>query len=264
MRWRAILTVAALLSASVDLSAAPAQPEPVESLLINDSTYGQQRRIWIVKAPASQPPVNLFLFLNGETYLTDLALPSTLQALVSSGKIPPAIAVLVDTSSQRPAELANRAKFAQFITRDLMPQLAQKLGRLPEAKHVAIGGCSVGGVTAAYLAFRHPELFGNVLSQSGAFWRGNEGASEPAEWLTQQLREKPRLPIRFYVEVGGEETVRTPSGVVFIEANRHLRDVLAAKKYTFRYVEVPGAHHDEAHWRDALAAGIMFLSQSTP
>jgi enterochelin esterase family protein len=256
-----LLGAVALFALAAGSLAAEAPQPAVESLLIDDTTYGRQRRVWVYESPGAQEH-HLFIFLGGETYVDELAAPATLQTLVASGQVPPAIAVMVDTSSERPAELANRAKFDRFVTADLLPWLRARLGgRLPEAKKVVVAGFSVGGVTAAYLAFRHPELFGNVLAQSGAFWRGNEGASEPAEWLTGQLRDKPRLPLRFYVEVGAEEVGRTPAGVVFIEANRRLRDVLAAKGYAYRYTEVPNARHDVAHWRSALPAGILYLSR---
>ena len=55
--------------------------------------------------------------------------------------------------------------------------------------------------------FRRPDLFGNVLSQSGAFWRGSEGSNDaPYEWLTSQYAAAARKPIRFLLNVGSTET----------------------------------------------------------
>ena len=254
----------ALLVAILRVTAVHAAEPVVESFTIDDTTYGLQRPVWLYRSPgttgSAQHPYNLFVFLQKE-YVDELAVPATLQKLVASGEIPPAIAVVLDTSTERPTEIANRAKFDRFVTANLLPWLRAKLGRLPEPQHVVIAGFSVGGLTAAYLAYRHPDVFGNVLAQSGAFWRGNEGADEPAEWLTNELRNKPRLPLRFYLEVGSEETRRTPNGVIFVEASRHLRDVLARKEYVFRYSEVPRNIHDPEHLRPTLAAGIVYLSK---
>ena len=36
--------------------------------------------------------------------------------------------------------------------------------------------------------------------------------------------------------------------------------MLAAKKYAFEYVEVPGAKHNPDHWRAALPAAIRYLA----
>jgi hypothetical protein len=55
------------------------------------------------------------------------------------------------------------------------------------------------------------------------------------------------------------ETRPAPNGVIFIEANRHLR-VSAMKKYIFQYSEVPRNTHDPEHLRPTLPAGIVYLS----
>ena len=247
------------------VSAAGAGEPKVESFVLDDTTYGLQRRVWLYRSAGTtgsvKHPYNLFVFLQRE-YVDELAVPAMLEKLVASGEIPPTIAVVLDTSTERPVDIANREKFDRLVTANLLPWLRARLGRLPEPKNVVIAGFSVGGLNAAYVAYRHSDVFGNVLSQSGAFWRGNEGANDPAEWLTNELRNKPRLPLRFYIEVGSEETRRTPNGVVFVEANRHLRDVLAAKEYVFRYSEVPRNIHDPEHLRPTLPAGIVYLSNA--
>ena len=260
MKCLAIAFLATFQAVAVARATEPA----VESLTIDDTTYGVRRSVWLCKSPdtAGPPkrPYNLFVFLQKE-YIDELAVPATLQKLVATGEIPSTVAVVLDTSTERPADIANRAKFDQFVTANLLPWLHAKLGRLPEPKNVVIAGFSVGGLNAAYIAYRHPDVFGNVLAQSGAFWRGNEGANDPPEWLTNELRNKPRLPLRFYIEVGSEETRRSPNGVIFVEANWHLRDVLAMKEYAFRYIEVPRDIHDPEHLRPTLAAGIVYLSK---
>lgn len=244
--------------------AAGAAEGAVQPFVIDDTTFGLQRPVWLYRSAGttgSAKPPNLFVFLQKE-YIDELAVPAVLDRLVASGEIPPTIAVVLDTSTERPSDIANRAKFDRFVTSNLLPFLRAKLGPLPEPKNVVIAGFSVGGLTASYVATRHPDVFGNVLAQSGAFWRGNEGANDPPEWLTNELRTKPRLPLRFYIEVGSEETHRAPNGVVFLEANRRLRDVLALKGYVFRYSEVPRNIHDPEHLRPALPAGIIYLSRA--
>jgi enterochelin esterase family protein len=258
--------IAALLVVLLVPAAGAAAPA-VESFLLDDTAYGLQRPVWLYRSAgttgSAERPGNLFVFLQRE-YLDELAVPALLERLVASGEIPPTIAVVLDTSTERPTDIANRERFDRFVTANLLPWLRAELGRLPEPENVVIAGFSVGGLTAAYVAHRHSDVFGNVLAQSGAFWRGNEGANEPAEWLTNELREQPRLPLRFYLEVGSGETHRAPNGVVFVEANRRLRDVLALKEYAFRYSEVPRDIHDPEHLRPTLPAGIVYLSHDTP
>jgi enterochelin esterase family protein len=253
----------AILIALLLVPAARAAGPAVESFAIHDTTYGLERPVWLYKSPgttgSAKHAYNLFVFLQRE-YVDELAVAATLEKLVEAGEIPPTIAVVLDTSTERPTDIANSAKFDRFVTANLLPWLRAKLGGLPEPKNVVIVGFSVGGLAATYIAYRHPDVFGNVLAQSGAFWRGNEGANDPPEWLTNELRNKPRLPLRFYIEVGSEETRQAPNGVVFLEANRHLRDVLAKKQYVVQYSEVPRNIHDPEHLRPTLPAGIVYLS----
>jgi enterochelin esterase-like enzyme len=52
---------------------------------------------------------------------------------------------------------------------------------------------------------KHPEIFGNVLAQSGSFWWKPENDDE-YEWLTRQFVASPKLPIRFYLQIGQPDT----------------------------------------------------------
>jgi hypothetical protein len=47
-------------------------------------------------------------------------------------------------------------------------------------------------------------VFGNVLSQSGAYW-WRPDADPEWEWLPRRYAERERLPVRFYLDVGDGE-----------------------------------------------------------
>ncbi|MFL5500633.1 MAG: alpha/beta hydrolase-fold protein [Gemmatimonadaceae bacterium] len=112
-------------------------------------------------------------------------------------------------------------------------------------------------------ALVHPELFGNVLSLSGAFWRGYAASNDPPyEWLAGQYAAQPRHGVRFFMDVGALETRRAlGSGPVFIEATRRFRDALRSKGYQVVYTEVPGGNHSPESWVRQLPAGIVALSR---
>ena len=99
-----------------------------------------------------------------------------------------------------------------------------------------------------------------MLSQSGAFWRGNEASNAPPyEWLTQRLASSPRLPVRFFLDVGSRETVGALGGSApsILDANRHLHAALKSKGYRVDYFEVPGGQHSPESWRVRLPIGIV-------
>jgi enterochelin esterase family protein len=121
-----------------------------------------------------------------------------------------------------------------------------------------IAGASYGGLAAAWVAYKHPELFGLVYSQSGSFWWSprNGGDNEP-EWLTRQIARGPHKPVRFHLEAGLFETGRADTAGI-LETTRHLRDVLTAKGYDVSHREY-AACHDNAHWRVSMATALMTL-----
>jgi enterochelin esterase-like enzyme len=80
----------------------------------------------------------------------------------------------------------------------------------------------------------------------------------------QQFENSPKQNLSFYIEVGSEETGKTPGGPVFIEANRRLCRTLKTKGYEVRYIEVSGGRHDPINWRFHLADGIVFLAHKRP
>jgi enterochelin esterase-like enzyme len=132
------------------------------------------------------------------------------------------------------------------------------------ADHSIIAGSSAGGLAAAYIALAYPTLFGNVLSQSGAFWRGNEGSNgAPYEWVTQAYASSPRRDTRFFLDVGSMETVGAMGGAApsLVDATRRLRDVLQSKGYAIQYFEVPGGRHAPDTWAKRLPVGIVALSR---
>jgi len=123
-----------------------------------------------------------------------------------------------------------------------MPWLRGKWRVTHDPARTIITGSSAGGLASAYLALKRPDLFGNVLSQSGAFWRGNEGSNDaPYEWLTGQYDSLAQQPVRFFLDVGSRESMGAMGGAApsILEANRRLRDVLRAKGYPIEYFEVP-------------------------
>ena len=267
---KSFLSLFLLVSFAAAQSAVPTAPNvqagkgAVRALTIPSKIYGRDRKVWIYtpagyQANAATPYRALYCF-DGDDYVNELAAPATLDELISTGKIPPLVAVFVDTSENRLADLANSRKFADFMANELAPWARSQVKVASDPAQTIVGGYSAGGLAASYVAFHHPEVFGNVLSQSGAYWRGNEGASQPYEWLTSQVAANPKKNLRFYVEVGAEEKqLALGSGPVFIEANRRFRDALLAKKYPVQYLEVPGAHHEPTHWRAQFGPALVAL-----
>lgn len=135
-----------------------------------------------------------------------------------------------------------------------------------DPRRAVVGGSSFGGLAAAYTAFTHPDLFGNVLSQSGSHWWSpaykperhlSAAAAEDllnvdSGWMGRQYAAADKRPVHFYMDVGLWE------GRTMLLPNRVFRDVLQAKGYKVTYSEFAGGH-DYAAWRSTLSTGLEVL-----
>jgi enterochelin esterase-like enzyme len=230
---------------------------------------------------ADGPPNALLILFDGED-LPDSPDPvTTLNNLIAASKIPPTVAVFVENVPRRRlVDLVANAEFADFMAMELLPWVRSHYNVTKDPKQTVVTGNSAGGLAAAYVALRHSEVFGNVLSRSGAFWwsfehnggvcgprcpesggtggENSRDATTEGNFMVKQFLASPKLPLRFYLAAGTFEIDREGGGGGILESTRHLRDVLLAKGYDVRYEQFVGGH-DGLSWRGALADGLIAL-----
>jgi enterochelin esterase-like enzyme len=256
--------LAALLSLAV-VAAPQAQPSGhLEEQTYQSRIYGTERPVWLYTPPpgprAGAPIAGVVICLWGADYREQIPLPRILDGLVNGGKIPRLAGVLLDEGDERLQNFQVTQHAADTIALEVLPWASSRLGVSIEPRRTIVTGYSAAGNAAAYAAYAHPREIGNVLTQSGAFWRGfdGQGASEP-DWLAWKFGSADPRGTTFYMEVGGAETT-TAAGVSLLDANRKLRDVLVKKGYSVTYEEVPGARHEFGHWRSKFGDGIVALT----
>lgn len=242
----------------------------IEMHRLHSTILDNDRRIWVYTPPDYLPkhgPYHLLILFDGLNYLDPIPTPTILDNLLAEERIPPTVAVLIDTfpDARRNRELPCYPPFITFLTQELLPWLRERYAITSEPDQVVVAGSSYGGLAAAFAGFSAPTTFGRVLSQSGAFWwspTDNEGGDpqeifqnvkEP-EWLTRQFALREKLPLSFYLEVGWLENEHYR----IVTVNRHLRDVLQAKGYPVQYAEVSSGH-EYISWRGTLADGLIAL-----
>jgi enterochelin esterase-like enzyme len=255
----------------IELPDAPTQPwsdaRPgvpagrVELHRVRSDIPGNQRRVWIYTPPGSAAdgePYNLLLLFDGWACIHLLSVPTVLDNLLAESRIPPLVAVMSDSLNRetRNRELPCHPPFADFLVRELLPWARARYHITDDPARTIVSGASYGGLAAAFAGLRHPEVFGNVLSQSGAFWWMPDDDEED-EWLARQFVDSPTLPLDFYFDVGLLENGYN-NGPSQRCANRHMRDVLRAKGYPVHFVEYNGGH-DYVCWRGTLADGLLAL-----
>lgn len=266
VRLPTLAVVAGLIAGA---AAAQRAPGRIEAHVLFDSSFQRARHVWVYTPPGYDPgrpaPYPLIVAFDGAEYRDTMPLPRILDTLLWAGQAPAFVAVLIDDSSAavRIAELGNSTRMVEFLAAQLVPWVRRGWHVTADPHRVMVTGSSAGGLSAAFVAFARPDLFGNVWSQSGAFWRGPEGSNTaPWEWLTQEVAASPRKDVRFFLDVGELEDHATlgGSGPNFRDANRRFRDALRAKGYDVTYTEVPGGNHAPQWWRLRLPAGIVALT----
>jgi len=235
---------------------------------IASTLLGNERRLWVYTPPGYRAGTNrypLLVLFDGWEYLHWIPTPTILDNLLAAGLIPPLVAVMIDTVPGR-GELACYPLFGGFLTKELFPALRRQYPLTADPRKIILAGSSLGGLAATCYAFENPRVFGKALSQSGSFWwrppllwpkqSESKGTDDEApEWLSRRLADSPKAPLQLYLEVGLLES----SGYLsMLDVNRHLRNVLQAKGYRFRYIEFNG-RHEFANWQETLGDGLVFL-----
>lgn len=187
-----------------------------------------ERRLWSYTPPgydSDRQTYPLLILLDGRTYVQTIPTPTLLNNLISAAVIPPLVTIMVDTSVNRVTDLQCSLSLTDFLVTELLPWIRQHYSVSHDPQDVIVGGFSAGALAAAFAGWQHPELFGKVLAQSGAFWWSPESEGE-AEWLTRQFAETPTRPLRYSITAGRLETSLPIAGPSLLVANRHLRTVL--------------------------------------
>lgn len=248
----------------------PGIPEGrVEKHRLRSATLRNEREI-AVYLPANYStrgePYPLVVLFDEEYYLSLIPTPIILDNLISERRIPPAVALLVGNApGARDRELVCNPEFSEALVTELLPWAHGLYNLTSDPHHTVVGGSSAGGLAAACSGLWHPEFFGNVLAQSGAFHRNPAVGSDTADsiseanWVTRQFISSPKKPLHFYLEAGSAEFNATGNAAdAILFCTRTLRDVLSAKGYQVGYQEFEGGH-DYLSWRGTLADGLIAL-----
>jgi enterochelin esterase family protein len=201
-----------------------------------------------------EKPYGFMVLTDGNDYISLLSAIETLNNLIANKKIPPIVAIFIDSTENRGKELKCNDSFCEVITKEIISWTRQKYNISIDPEEAIICGLSLGGLTAAYLGLKYSDVFGNVLSQSGYFWYNSEEL-EPDEdcWMSTQFKEVDRLKLKFYLDMGVLETKYK-----IIDPNINLKDTLISKGYQVDLQWFNGGH-DYLSWGETLAQGLISL-----
>lgn len=227
-------------------------------MAVDSASFGEQREV-DVYLPARYRETRRYPLLivhDGHDYLHYSDLRVVLDNLIHRLEIPPMIVALT-TSPDRLREYAGDDRHANFICKELLPQLIEELPVNDEPQSLALMGASFGAVATLHAAWRHPGCFDRLLLQSGSFAFSDIGEHnrspvfDPVVEFVNQFRANPGRPSRkIYMSCGVYESL--------IYENRSMVPLLQAHDMQVRYEEVRDAHNWE-NWRDRLRMALSWL-----
>jgi enterochelin esterase family protein len=238
-------------------------PGRLEHHRLRSEIMGNERIISVYTPAGYQragKPYALVVLFDRWVYVEVTATPTTLDNLIAAGAIQPAVVVMVShiNHDERMREMLCNPSFPEFLAQELVPWVRREYHVTTDASRTVVGGQSAGGLMAAYAGLRHPEIFGKILCQSGAFWWKPDDEVE-WQWLNRQFAASPRLPLTFYLEAGLlEDGAPEYADTSLLRATRRLRDILQAKGYPVRYSEFNGSHVFVC-WQGSIADGLIAL-----
>ena len=252
-------------------------PGNLNAVDFHSNIINTKRKIWVYtpdKFDSYDMPLHLLIIFDGKAFIDFTKAPQILDNLHAENKIPPSVAIFIHNYSgySRGKDLLCQPQFTEFIVKELVPWAHENYNISSDPAHSVLVGSSSGGLAASFIGFKHPEMFRNVLSQSGYYqwypgipwfqyslqffgddyvrWWSKE-EEEEEEWLTKQYLQEEKLDLKFYLNVGNLETRA-------IEPIRNFHKMLQKKGYTQFYKEFPGGHEYIA-WQTYLSEGLMYL-----
>jgi enterochelin esterase-like enzyme len=199
----------------------------------------------------------LLIVHDGGDYLEYASAKTVLDNLIHRLDVAELVAAFV-YPGERLAEYANSAAHARYLTAELLPRLEAELPLVARPSGRCLMGSSFGGVASLATAYRHPEVYGSLLLQSGSFVftdigqnHGGGPAFEPVVRFINRYRAAPRrVADRLFVSCGVYEPLIVP--------NRSMVPVFEAAGMAVRYIEARDGHSWE-NWRDRLRDGLSWI-----
>lgn len=233
-----------------DISGGALTSHVVETKWLRDD---YEREIYLYRPPVKES-VPLLVVFDGQDYLQRGKLAVIVDNLIAEQRIHPiAMAFLPSTSRWRNLEYACSDGTILWLDQIILPLANEKLNLLDIKKHpgtYGVLGASLGGTMSLYTGLRMPDVFGKVLSQSGAFMIESRDFA-----VVDLVKHQHARALNIWMDVGQLD--------VLFEDNRRMKKMLHEKEYNVTYREFTGGHNFTA-WRDDVWRGLEVMFPIEP
>jgi enterochelin esterase-like enzyme len=218
-------------------------PGRVEVLRFTSELQGFERKVHVYLPPdywqSRETTYPLLIVHDGKDWLEKGHMVPALDHLIVGGSRPLIVALLEARDEWwEEAGGTGTDEHVEMLVGELLPLLQRNYRIIETAETRGLMGNTGFGLTSAYAALKHPELFGKVAIQSVQLGLGYE---DP---LMALLASEPRPEIDFYLDWSRYEVRNLDAGIDLSVDNRRLAEALRAAGYEFAGGEV----RDSAGW----------------
>jgi enterochelin esterase family protein len=215
---------------------------------------GTVRDYWVY-VPAQykeDEPACVMVFQDGGNYAKadgQFRVPVVFDNLIARKEMPVTVGIFVNpgTFSGRTPKSKGRSnrsfeydtlsnQYANFIEKEILPEVGKTVKLRQDAEGRAIGGISSGGICAFTAAWERPDLFSKVLSHVGSFTNIRGGDVYPG-----LIRKTEPKPIRVFLQDGSGDLDNLHGSWPL--ANQQMAAALRFMDYDYRFVYGDGAHN---------------------
>jgi enterochelin esterase-like enzyme len=221
----------------------------VEERTLRSGALGEERVINVYTPPgySKKQVYPLLILLHGygmnESQWITGGVQHYLDRYIASGVLKPMIVVMPGA----PDEFYMGAS-EHYVVDELYPWIAREYGIRKGEGTAAIGGMSMGGFGAFYLAYRHPELFRHAMVLSP----GNLD-EKFLDQLDGELKGGAKVAASLDVRVGKSDEVSFPYA-------ERLTGILADHEIPFTY-EVSRGIHDWTYWHSVMKPSLLRVQE---
>jgi enterochelin esterase family protein len=147
-------------------------------------------------------------------------------------------------------------QYAQFLEKEMLPEVGKKYKLRSDAAGRAISGFSSGAICAFTVAWERPDLFSKVMSHFGSFTNIRGGNRYP-----DLIRAAPKKNIRVFLQDGSND-LKNQFGNWY-EANKAMEAAFKFKEYDHKAVFGDGGHTAN-HGASILPDSMRWLWRDTP
>jgi len=213
----------------------------------------------IVYTPAGYDPSHtypVYYVQDGVAFYRTGKLGEVQDRALAAGLTEPAVLVFVEPG-ERNEEYYLNDRYLDYLTEEVWPRVESGYNVATRADSRGLWGASLGGLISLYLGSRHPELFGKVVSHSGAFIAHPDGrqgrvidTTTAGEWLRETLTTTPPRHLKVSLDTGTLEWLTAP--------NRRMAATLADLGVQHQYREYQSGHN-WVTWRSALPEALLYV-----